>query len=366
MATFSSSGFWERVGLEERDKEAYIEVVQGVYFGRKVEEFEHQGYCSFTLIVHPWDSKLDSSNTEQQENGIDAGAGTLIVQFRPLQHALSLDITDTATKVYPDLAPRTFRFPQDKAGHLVGYVMRKLPGKPLSLLQPQTWAPDTEIRRKQVTLIKDFAASLAQNWHSTLEALHSVRADSPVSTPPSNMLSNCTGKVGQVIIPKLNLLARNLPDAALRQRAQTVLEKIQSINADSYPVVLTHGDLIPSNILVHEHTWRVTGLVDWAEAEYLPFGTCLYGLEHLLGYMPSASQFVYYGSASRLRELFWECLWEAVPELKARRDEVMTMRDLGVLLWHGFAWDEGKIDRVVDERRDESEVVRLRAFLGVE
>jgi hypothetical protein len=366
MATFSSPSFWERVGLEEKDKEAYIEAVQGVYLGRKVEEFEHQGYCSFTLIVHPWGSKLDSSNIEQQENGIDAGTGPLVVQFRPPQHALSLGITDAATKVYPDLAPRTFRFPQDKEGHLVGYVMPKLPGEPMSLLQPQTQMPDAEIRKKQVTLIKDFAASLAQSWHSASEARRSVRADSPVSTPPSNMLPHCSGKVGQVIIPKLHLLARNLPEASLRQRAQTVLDKIQSLDADSYPVVLTHGDLIPSNILVHEHTWRVTGLVDWAEAEYLPFGTCLYGLEHLLGYMPSAAQFVYYDSASRLRRLFWECLWEAVPELKARRDEVMTMRDLGVLLWHGFAWDEGKIDRVVDEERDESEVVRLRAFLEVE
>jgi hypothetical protein len=34
-------------------------------------------------------------------------------------------------------------------------------------------------------------------------------------------------------------------------------------------------------------------------------------------------------------------------------------------LWFGFAWDEGRIDRVVEEERDGMEVVCLRAFLGV-
>jgi hypothetical protein len=366
MATSSSPDFWERFGLQEKDREAYIEAVQGVYPGCKVEKFQHQGYCSFTLIVHPWAYTLDPSNSGQHEDGINVETETLIVQIRPPQHALSLNITDAATKVYPDLAPRTLRLAHGTKSDLITYVMPRLPGEPMSLLQPQVRSPGAEIRKKQVTLVKDLAASLAQSWNSASEAHRSVRADSPVTTSFPSILSHCLGKVGRVIIPKLHLLARSLPDPALRQRAQTVLDKIQTVDSYSYPVVLTHGDLIPSNILVHKHTWRIAGLVDWAEAEYLPFGTCLYGLEHLLGYMPSAVQFVYFDSAPWLRQLFWECLWEAAPELRAKREEVRTMRDLGVLLWHGFAWDEGKIDRVVEEGRDGVEVVRLRAFLGVE
>jgi hypothetical protein len=35
------------------------------------------------------------------------------------------------------------------------------------------------------------------------------------------------------------------------------------------------------------------------------------------------------------------------------------------LLWFGFAWDEGRIDRVVSEGRDEVELACLNAFLGV-
>ncbi|KAJ4362653.1 hypothetical protein N0V95_001361 [Ascochyta clinopodiicola] len=118
------------------------------------------------------------------------------------------------------------------------------------------------------------------------------------------MLSQCTGKVGSRIIQKLEKLAQDLPDVWLRQRAQSTIDRLCMV--DEHPVVLNHGDLIPSNILVRKETWEITGLVDWAEAEFLPFGTCLYGLEHLLGFFQPASQksdratFTYYENAPKL------------------------------------------------------------------
>ena len=75
--------------------------------------------------------------------------------------------------------------------------------------------------------------------------------------------------------------------------------------------------------------------------------------------------FVYYDNALQLRELFWACLFKLVPELESRKEEVWLMRDVGVLLWHGYAWDDGAIDRVVDEVNDTEELVKLRAFLSV-
>jgi len=183
------------------------------------------------------------------------------------------------------------------------------------------------------------------------------------------MLSLCTGKVGSCIAQKLQKLARELPDEWLRESAMITFDKICAL--DDYPIVLNHGDLIPSNILVDEHTWQITGLVDWAEAEHLPFGTCLYGLEHLLGFVrPALSEssrpmFVYQEDAARLQQLFWTTLMKAVPELEGRREEVQVMRDTGVLLWHGYAWDEGVVDRVVDEVNDGEELAKLRAFLSL-
>jgi hypothetical protein len=38
-------------------------------------------------------------------------------------------------------------------------------------------------------------------------------------------------------------------------------------------------------------------------------------------------------------------------------------KTIGTLLWYGFAWDEGAIDRVVNTERDVEEFVYLDAFL---
>jgi hypothetical protein len=189
-----------------------------------------------------------------------------------------------------------------------------------------------------------------------------------------DMLSKCTGKVGSSLIRRLEKLASELPDTPLKARAKATLARIRTLT--NFPIILNHGDLIPSNILVNENTWEITGLVDWAEAEYLPFGTCFYGLEHFLGHLapPTADRvlacgnspaFVYYKNADQLRELFCTRLFSLVPDLTTQEDNVRTMRDLGVLLWYGYAWDDGAIDRVVNETDDVVEVACLRAFLAI-
>lgn len=134
------------------------------------------------------------------------------------------------------------------------------------------------------------------------------------------------------------------------------------------PVVFTHGDLLPSNILVDEQSWHLNGLVDWAEAEFLPFGIGLYGLDHLLGGLsPSGaiSRFVYLDEAGSLRRYFWRRLVDRFPELVEGElgAAVRLARAVGMLLWHGFAWDNGRLDRVISTVRDAEEVAYLGAFL---
>jgi hypothetical protein len=75
--------------------------------------------------------------------------------------------------------------------------------------------------------------------------------------------------------------------------------------------------------------------------------------------------FQYYGDAEEVRALFWAELQKHLPDLgqKSVLDAVKLARDLGVLLWHGIAFDNGAIDRVVEEDRDIEEVQRLDAFL---
>lgn len=96
---------------------------------------------------------------------------------------------------------------------------------------------------------------------------------------------------------------------------------------------------------------RLTGLVDWAEGEWLPFGVGLYGVEELLGRMvedgEGGRRFEYWPDADRLRAVFWEALVAEVPELvegSELRARVEKARLLGLLLWYAtlgllFAFD---------------------------
>ncbi|EUC49490.1 hypothetical protein COCMIDRAFT_1741 [Bipolaris oryzae ATCC 44560] len=372
----ASQGFWGRFNLRNEDGKSCMRAIQNAYIGYRVKELEQQGYCSCTLLVAPLSGTEHSTIVDKDLAEEFEGRSTrseLIVQLRPAPHALDLDIVHVAAKIYPSLAPTVALLDVELPEGLKAYEMDRIPGTSLSRLMPHARTLTTKEQARLETLVLSFAKFIAQGWQGaskaqTLPTLRATRADSPMEDTP-DILSQCRGKVGSSIIYRLEKLAAELPDTYLRRRAGKTLSAIQ--NMTDYPVILNHGDLIPSNILVDGDRWEMTGLVDWAEAEFLPFGTCLYGLEHLLGYYErdsssKKSAWVYFEGAARLREAFWEYLFAAAPGLKAREDEVRTMRDMGVLLWHGIAWDDGAINRVVSELRDQEELVKLRAFLGTD
>jgi len=368
----TSQGFWNRFRLLQKDREICVRAVQNYYGGCEVEEFEEQGYCSCTILVPPSRSVSTINETLPVVLADTRGEErpAFIVQLRPALHALDLNIVRAASMTYPTLVPTIELLELALPGGIYVYEMEKLEGAQLRRLQGRERSLDAGSRERLQRLVASFADLIAQSWHSPLGTpfmSRAIRVDSPMDES-SSVLSQCRGKVGSTIISRLERLAAELPDTHLRQRASQVLGAVQRIS--DYSVTINHGDLIPSNILVDKNTWKITGLVDWAEAEYLPFGTCLYGLEHLLGYItPPASGiapiWTYFDGAAQLRELFWTRLIDAVPELGARMEDVRVMRDLGVLLWYGIAWDEGAIDRIVNEVDDVEEVTELRAFLTV-
>jgi hypothetical protein len=193
-------------------------------------------------------------------------------------------------------------------------------------------------------LVTSFAAFMAKSWHSL---------------PPSPVP---LGKVGISLVSRLQLLSTSLP-FRFRPIAKKLLENVELVT--SLPWVFTHGDLIAGNIMVDPTDGGLTGLVDWAEAEHLPFGVCLYGLEEMLGEM-GAGGFRYCKETQRLRDLFWDKLRRGITEMEDGGEvleRVKIARDVGVLLWWGIAWNEGRIDRVVEEGRDVEEIMRLDAFL---
>jgi hypothetical protein len=318
----SINDFFHRSGLTSRDRLDCSNFVENLYPDRPICPAICQGYCSMTVFV----------------------GNDLVIQFRPEIYRLNLQITDAAREVYGIFAPETKYLATLPESGLVVYSMRRIEGISFKHFR----ASDSFIDRStyfRMELCKDFAAFLAKSWNN----------DKVEGLP--------LGRVGKSLITRLKSLAEELPSRFL-PAVRNVLRNLQQIEA--LPWVLTHGDIVAANIMIHPSSGKLTGLVDWAEAERLPFGTCLYGLEEILGEMTTAG-FQYHGDAEELRALFWTELQRNLPELEQQSvlDAVKLARNLGVLLWHGIAFDNGAIDRVVQEDRDIEEVRRLDAFLDL-
>ncbi|KAB8297266.1 hypothetical protein EYC80_002630 [Monilinia laxa] len=317
------TSFFTRNGLDHEDQHTCYAFVQNAFPRKNIEEAACQGYCSLTFFV-----------------GED-----IIVQFRPHQYKLNLLITHVAQEVYGRFAPRTTYITTLPKSRLLVYSMNRIPGVSYQDFRASNTSL-TNTTAARAILCKDFAAFLAIGWQKK----------ECVSVP--------LGIVGSSLLSRLELLCKDLP-IRFQSTAKRILKGIQHI--ETLPWVFTHGDITPSNIIINPLTHHLAGLVDWAEAEPLPFGICLYGLEEILGEI-TATGFHYHPNGKYLRKIFWTELLTRIPELK--KDDLMRAvglaRDLGVLLWHGIAWDDGAINRVVNENRkeDEGEIWRLDAFLG--
>lgn len=255
---------------------------------------------------------------------------------------MDLQIIAAAAAIYGSLVPTTKYVADMPASGLLVYAMSRLEGISLKDFRIECTSPAL----RMASLCRDFAGFVSQAWHH--------RAMRPSA-----------GKVGTSMRPRLGLLDAGLP-CRFRAVTQRVLAGLPSIEA--LPWVITHGDIVPSNLMLHPSTGRLSGLVDWAEAEYLPFGVCWYGLEEILGEV-TPEGFKYHHEADDMRRIFWRELMSKIPELAGSSpllDAVLLSRDLGVLLWYGIAFDDGAIDRVVQEGRDVAEIARLDAFLSLD
>lgn len=315
--------FFQRAGLTFRGRRECFDLIDRAYPGQASFAASSQGYCSLTVFV-----------------GDD-----IVVQFRPYNYRLDLQLTSAAREVYGVFAPETKYVATLPQSGLLVYSMGRIDGISFKDLRTsRSMAASSADQR--ATLCRDLARFLARSWNQT------TRQALPL------------GIVGKTIASRLEALVSSLP-CRFRSTAQRVHQNLHRIEA--LPWVLQHGDIVAGNIMVDPLGGRLTGLVDWAEAERLPFGICFYGLEELLGVVTSTG-FRYREDANNLRAVFWIELDMLIPELKQTRtlEAVKLARDLGVLLWHGIAFDDGALDRVVQEGRDVEEIHRLDAFLNTE
>ncbi|KAH8589993.1 hypothetical protein B0O99DRAFT_599441 [Bisporella sp. PMI_857] len=318
----SIDDFFARNGLTRQDKLDCFSLVRQLYPGYSIVPAPYQGYCSLSVLV-----------------GDDK-----VIQFRPHCYRLDIRVTDAARAVYGTFAPGTKYITTMSTSGLLVYAMDRIRGISLKEFREGTAGPSSSFEHL-ARLCMDFATFLSKSW------IRDERSHVEL------------GIVGKSIISRLATLCMNLP-LRFRPTARRVLKNISQIQV--LPWVLTHGDIVPGNLMVDSFSGHLLGLVDWAEAEYLPFGVNFYGLEEILGQM-TPSGFQYHANADVLRGLFWGQLRKGIPELQNASvlEAVELARDLGVLLWHGIAFDNGAIDRVVEEEKDVNEICRLDAFLDL-
>lgn len=75
------------------------------------------------------------------------------------------------------------------------------------------------------------------------------------------------------------------PDTLSKSALSGLIASLDSLFAQDYPQVLTHGDFSITNIIINEETFEITGIVDWSLAAIMPFGADLDILFLTTGFM---------------------------------------------------------------------------------
>ncbi|KAK8210645.1 hypothetical protein IWZ01DRAFT_435969 [Phyllosticta capitalensis] len=345
---------FSRFGLTEEHRADCHDLLRAIFPNHELTTHRYQGYCSYTVLLS---FRGDTQGRKSSSNlSDDFWNQHLIVQFRPPVFALDIQITNLATAVYGSYAPSVRQIGRHPTQTLTMTAQTRLPGLPYSALQIQHRHLSPSQLARQKNLVTGFAAFVARGW---LSASSTSNPPSPIPLRP--------GALHAATHSKLRLLSTELPTAALRNAARQTLEQLHLLRC--LPLTLNHGDVVPGNVMVGSEG-QLTGLVDWAEAEVGVWGMPLYGVEFLLGWDKTAGRWrwtwTYYTAAPSLRSLFYSTLYRHLPHPLSDEQisAIGVVRDVGVLLWFGFAWDEGDIGRVVEGWRDERELVLLETFLG--
>ncbi|KAL0931739.1 uncharacterized protein CTRU02_212692 [Colletotrichum truncatum] len=368
-------GFLLRCGLRRSAIARAHEFAVTRFPGHEVVAAPFQGYCSYTLLLlaRPPDARRRDSGCEVERKSSrstgsvdetcswEACQDWRLVQFRPRRHGIDVGVCAEARKILlalgvvpevEDLGMLTgLEMADGGKGELCGYAIERVDGVSLTDLR-KVGAFDVAQRRMEV--VRDLAKVFAETWKGRRDGEAVVR-----------------GKVGGSLRWRLEIMVEGLP-REFRAVARRVAGELEGI--ERLPWVITHGDLVPDNIMVRTEGVQaggLVGLIDWAEAEWLPFGVGLYGLEEVLGEdvpvddgyaAESSSRFEYYPEAEYLRALFWEAVGTVVKNEEIVR-KAKSAQVLGVLLWRGIAFDDGALGRVVESERDWWDVQRLRAWL---
>ncbi|KAL9125885.1 MAG: hypothetical protein Q9217_004972 [Psora testacea] len=247
----------------------------------------------------------------------------LVVQFRLQSLSLKLKTTALARKIHGNLAPSTTYHGQlgDASQETASvYSLARIPG--ISYLEfrlVNTYAENSEENFDlRADLMVDLARFFAVSWKA-----------------PQSIDQSYAEELRQKYTKDLKLLLYHLP-SRFHPIIRKSLDSMSSIFS-RLPFVLSHADFSSCNIMVHQFSGRLTGIIDWAEATICPFGQNLYTLQDFSGTLQRENGWRQYEDHETLQETFWQTFQQEVGSLSVEVTEaVKSARILGCLLTHGF------------------------------
>lgn len=124
---------------------------------------------------------------------------------------------------------------------------------------------------------------------------------------------------------------------ALHGRIRNMQQNMRRCFDPDYPIIVNHMNLDGTNIILNENG-NINGIIDWAEAEYSPFGFSFYGLENILGWHDlQAGVWRHVSNHRALRKHFVDLILHfiGVERGSEMSDRIMVANQVGLLLRYG-------------------------------
>ncbi|KAH6630543.1 hypothetical protein B0J18DRAFT_421463 [Chaetomium sp. MPI-SDFR-AT-0129] len=280
---------------------------------------------------------------------VTAGPST-IVQFREQSSSLNEAMMALAKAVHPDVVAgcvshgliggsQSDSEGKGKANALAVYSMDRLPGENYifvrwSLAESLTLQLATveSLARFVINTVYFFIfkpANITPKNRFFAQSWLNGRTTDPNQI--STTITNCT--------KLFHHLSETLP-SRFKPSISKLPDLLPLLRSGDHPVVLTHGDLNEMNILADPLTGKITGVVDWAEASFQPFGFALYSLDNCLGNM-GPDGWEYFDNADQLRKGFWDTFEKLVGRLsESVMESIRLARVAGLFIRYGIAYEE--------------------------
>jgi hypothetical protein len=282
--------------------------------GDRLEPLERQGSFSYSFRSTPKDKRDGPSR---------------LIQFRLHCSHICPRVMEKIEEAFGDFIPTTMFW-----YHTIGqtplslYVMDYVPSITFA-----SWRKDHPLfhPNKLANTMADLSRFFRMAWQSARKV--SFR---------------CKLSIYQDLLAKFTELTKSLPETYTPTLTNIHSRLYQFFNAHNYPIVLTHPDLTPKNVLVDPITGRIRAIIGWSHARLQPFGMSFWAIDHFTGYLDAQHRYHRYETPHDIDEIFWEALWEPIGRdtMIANLRPLQLARDLSSFVRYGYRWIDGLVSRL--------------------